>query len=108
MNSRSCRRRVVVSSRYVIRTSAVALMANTTAYHQASRRPNVRRSRSVQLEDIADPADGMNQLPRESLVDLLAQAEDQYVDDVGAGIEGVVPHMRQDHRLRDHPSGVAH
>ena len=43
-----------------------------------------------------------------SLVDLLAQAVDEHVDDVGARVEAVVPDVRQDHRLRHHAAGVAH
>src|SRR5215203_6756796 len=89
-------------------TSAAALTTNTTAYHHARRSPNVCRRRSFQFEDIADPAHGMNQFRREPLVDFLAQAEHQHIDDIGSGIERVVPHMRQDHCLRDDPSGVAH
>ena len=34
--------------------------------------------------------------------------EDEHVDDVGAGIERVVPHVRQDHRLGHDAAGVAH
>ena len=41
-------------------------------------------------------------------VDLLAQPEHEHVDDVGLRIEAVIPDVRQDHRLRHHPAGVAH
>ena len=44
----------------------------------------------------------------EPLVDLLAQPEHEHVDDVGARVEAVIPDVRQDHRLRHHPAGIAH
>src|SRR5437016_4966181 len=66
------------------------------------RRPNLG------AEDIADSAHGVQQLGLERLVDLLAQPADEHVDDVRLRIEVVLPHVREDHRLRDDTAGVAH
>ena len=44
----------------------------------------------------------------EALVHLLAQPVHEHVHDVRPRVEAVVPHVRQDHRLRDDAAGVAH
>src|SRR5258708_27559261 len=85
---------------------------NRVAYHKAIRSPNARmkkgRTPFSGTEDIAHAADGVQQLLLERAVDLLAQPADQDVDDVGLRVEVVLPDVRQDHRLRDHPAGAAH
>src|SRR5688572_25692689 len=89
-------------------TSAIALPLNTSAYHQASLKPSACCRRSRHLENITNATYGVDQLLIEALVDLLAQPEHQHIDDVGPRIEAVVPHVREDHRLRHDPPGVAH
>src|SRR5579871_4914996 len=59
-------------------------------------------------EDIPHSPDRVQQLLLEPLVDLLPQTADQHVDDVRLRIEVVVPHVRQDHRLRYDLAGVPH
>src|ERR1700720_4896931 len=44
----------------------------------------------------------------EALVDFLAQAAYPDIDYIGLRIEMIVPDMPQQHRARDHMSGVAH
>ena len=54
------------------------------------------------------PANRVQQLLFERPIDLFPQAADQHVDDVGLGVEAVLPHVRQDHRLRHDLAGVPH
>src|SRR6476469_4788676 len=92
---------------------AIAPSTNSVAYHSAMRRPKVPanaglwRPRSA-TEHVPDAADRVQQLLLERTIDLLAQAAHEHVDDVGLGIEVVLPHVRQNHRLRNDSSGVAH
>src|SRR6476659_4433837 len=78
------------------------------AYQIARRSPSAGRCRSGGLENISDSPDRLQHLLLEALVDLVAQPEDEHVDHVRARIERVVPDVRQNHRLRDDPPGVAH
>src|SRR5438045_7638306 len=59
-------------------------------------------------DDIAHASHRMQELLLEPAIDLLPQAADEDVDDVRLRVEAVVPHVRQDHRLRDDLAGVAH
>src|SRR4051812_25200704 len=108
MVSRSYWRSDCASSTYVSPTIATELATKTIAYHSARRKPRVWRSRSRHLENIANPPDGVDHLGLEALVDLLAQPEHEHVHDIRSRIEAVIPDVRQDHRLRHHPAGVAH
>ena len=76
---------------------------NSVAYHSAMRRPNALRT-----EHVTHAADRVNELLFEWAIDLLAQPADQHVDDVGLGIEVLLPDMREDHRLRHDAACVAH
>src|SRR4051794_38634129 len=59
-------------------------------------------SRSSALaQHIADTAHGMEQRLAAAVVDLLAKPADVHVDDVGAGVEVIVPHFFEHHRPRD-------
>src|SRR5262245_29846778 len=90
-------------STYVSRTVTSEPATKSAEYH------SVRNSgRGYLPEDIADPADGLQQLPLEWPIDLVAQAADQHVDNVGLRIEVVLPHVRENHRFRDDLPGVAH
>src|SRR6266850_5754999 len=91
-----------------MKTIAIAPVTNSVAYHSASRSPNARVKTGLRSEDIAHAADRVQQLLLERPIDLLAQPADEDVDDVGLRVEIVFPHVRQDHRLRDDASGVAH
>src|SRR5581483_6895801 len=64
--------------------------------------------RLSRAKGIADSPEGMDHLDRKITIDLAAQAVDQDVDDVGLGIEVIIPDMLQDHRLRDGSAGVSH
>src|ERR1017187_10216337 len=55
-------------------------------------------------EYIPDPPDRLD--PRAVRVDLRPEARDHDVDDVGLGIEAVVPDVLKDHRLADGPPRV--
>src|SRR5215203_2735310 len=85
---------------------AIAAPTNSVAYHVARRSPKTT-GRSL-FEDIADAPDRSQELVVERPIDLLAQAAHQHVDDVGLWIEGVVPDVRQDHRLRDNLARISH
>src|SRR5215203_5071774 len=95
--SRSYWRRETARSRYVSAMIASELATNTTAYHNARRKPSVCCSRSRHLENIADASQRLNHLLVETLVDLLPHAVHEHVDDVRPGIEAVIPHVRDDH-----------
>src|SRR5439155_1468100 len=94
----------------VTKPIAMAPETNRVAYHNANRRPKVRVNAgtdgpSLPLfsgpEDIAHASHRVQQLFLERPIDLLAQPAHQHVDDVGLRVEVVLPHVRQDHRLRD-------
>src|SRR5919199_1157498 len=93
---------------------AIAPATNSVAYHSAMRSPNARVKRgrppfSISgSEDIAHAANRVQQLVLERPIDLLAKAAHEHVDDVGLWIEVVLPHVRQDHRLRHDAPGIAH
>src|SRR4051794_36643950 len=98
---------------------AIAPRTNSVAYQSAIRSPNPPRSvgpertrngesKGSDTEDVPHAANRLQQLALERAIDLLAQAAHQHVDDVGLRVEVVFPHVRQDHRLRDDLSGVAH
>src|SRR5215207_41712 len=108
MISRSYRRRDKASSRYVSAIIASELATNTTAYHSARRKPSVCCRRSRHLENIPEAPHGLNHLLVEALVHLLTHAVHEHIDDVRPGIEAVVPHVRDDHGLRNRASGVPH
>src|SRR2546423_3031149 len=81
----------------------------SVAYHTPRRSPYADGggSRSA-ADDITHASHRMEQLLVEAPIDLLAQAAHEHVDDVGLGIEAVIPHVRQDHRLRDDLAHIAH
>src|SRR4029079_8817936 len=100
----------LVVRKYVSRTIASDPATNSVAYHRPRRRPNAgsNPSRTLLSDDITHAANGLQTLGLEGRIDLVAQPADQHVDDVGLGIEVVVPDVRQDHRLRDDLPGVSH
>src|SRR5258706_15447870 len=59
------------------------------------------------VEDISHPADSVDQLAVEGLVDLRPQAADVDVDDVGAAVEVHVPDLFGDGGARQHLTGAA-
>src|SRR5204863_5853423 len=65
-------------------------------------------SSSAGAQAIAGAAHSVQQRVLELLVDLLPQAADMYVDDVGLRVEMVVPHIFQQHRPGYDMTGVAH
>src|SRR5262245_59787681 len=108
MISRSYCRSEAATSTYVSPVRARELTTKIAAYQMARRKPSVCRRRSRHFEYIAHAPHGLDHLVVEVAIDLLPQTMDEYVDDVGAGIEAVVPDVGQEHRLRDDPPGVAH
>src|SRR3954447_22670462 len=108
MISRSYRRSDAASSRHVSAMIASELATKTIAYQSARRKPSVCWRRSRQRENIPHPAYRLDHLAIETLVHLLTHAVNQHVHHVRAGIEAVVPDVRDDHRLRHDPSRVAH
>src|SRR5437667_12480397 len=78
---------------------------NSVAYHSPSRRPKPLARSS---KDIADTTHRLQQLSLEWTIDLVPEPADQDVDDVRLRIEVVIPDVRQNHRLRDDLSRVAH
>src|SRR6185503_12329924 len=90
---------------------AIAAPTNSVAYHVARCRPKttgLTLLESSLLEDIPDAPDGPDELAIERPIDLFAQAAHEDIDDVGLRIEGVIPDVRKDHRLRDDLAGIAH
>src|SRR6478752_2950027 len=108
MISRSYCRSEAATSTYVSRVNARALPTKISAYHRARRKPSVWRRRSRHFEYISHAPHGLDHLVVEVAIDFLPEAVDEHIDDIGAGVEAVVPDVRQDHRLRDDPTGVAH
>src|SRR4051812_5442981 len=108
MISRSYCRSEAATSTYVSPVRARELTTKMTAYQRARRKPSVCRRRSRHFEYIAHAPHRLDHLVVEVAIDLLAQTVDEDVDDIGARVEAVVPDVRQDHRLRDDPPGVAH
>src|SRR3954471_16488707 len=97
---------------YVRSTTASDPRMNSVAYQRAIRRPNVRddsgrRSLSTS-KDITDAPHGVQQLPLERSIDFFAQPADQHIHNIRLRIEAVVPHVRQDHRLRHDAARISH
>src|SRR5258708_38838766 len=70
---------------------------------------SVRASgRRYLTDDIADTAHCLQQLFFERPIDAIAQATHEDVDDISLRVEVVLPHVRKDHRLRDHFARVPH
>src|SRR5690606_15003291 len=69
----------------------------------------VRHScRILPTDHVAGAADGVQQGRGVALVDLGAQPRHVHVDDVGLGVEMVVPDVLQQHGAGDHLAGVLH
>src|SRR4051794_29332218 len=94
---------------YVRYTIASEPAMKRVAYQTPRRSPyaGTGDSRSPS-DDITHAPHRVQQLFLEAAIDLLAEAADEHVDDIGLRIEAVVPHVRQDHRLRDDLPGVPH
>src|SRR5512137_2816463 len=86
----------------------VVLRMNRAEYQSARRKPRVLPSCLSVIDNIPDSADGVDQLLLVVPVDLVPQAANQDVHDVGLRVEMVVPDVLQDHGLRNHSAGVAH
>jgi hypothetical protein len=59
-------------------------------------------------EFVTDAAHGVDQAPLETVLDFAAQVVHIDIDDIGAGIEGKIPDMLDDHGTRDPPPSVQH
>src|SRR5271155_1385689 len=106
MTSRSLRRMASESRTYMKKYSAMALNMNMVAYQRFSRKPNVRPSRSIRFEDIADSPDCVDQLP--APVNFVPEPADEHVHDIRLRIEAVVPDVFENHGLGHDAPGVAH
>src|SRR5262249_22462804 len=102
----------VAVRKYVRKTIAIAPRTKRVAYHIPNRSPNAGpdalRPGAGSTDDIADASNRLQALGLKGTIDLLAEPAHQDIDNVGLRIEAVVPHVRQDHRLRDDLAGVAH
>src|SRR5262245_7785155 len=92
-------------SRYSAPPNATTVMPSATVYQKASRRRIVVISA---LHHVAYTAHRVDQLVGVPGVHLLAQPVDDYVDDVGAGIEVVVPGVFRDQGTGHNPPWVPH
>src|SRR5690349_4572106 len=99
-SSYDARRRDPYSS--VAKTASVSVRA--VAYHAVSRPRIVCISG---LHHVPHAAHRVDHLRLAAVVELLAQPVDHHVDDVGAGIEVVIPRILGDQRARHHPPVVA-
>ena len=77
------------------------LAMKRVAYQIASLRPKRPARSDRSADDIPDTPHGLQELPLERLVDLVAQPAHEHVDDVGLRVKAVLPHVGQDHGLRD-------
>src|SRR5205823_4021417 len=59
------------------------------------------------LQDVAHAPDGVDQLWTAALIDLLPEAVDHHVDDVGARVEVIVPGILGDQGAGHDPAGIA-
>src|SRR6185295_7405121 len=70
---------------------------------------SVRNSgRGYLPEDITHAANRLQQLFLERPIDLVAQAADEHVNNIGLRIEVVLPDVRENHRFGDDLPGIAH
>src|SRR6266542_583598 len=92
-------------SRYSAPPKATTVMPSATVYQKASRRRMVVMSA---LHHVAHAANGVDQFVRMPRVHLLAQPVDHHVNDVGAGIEVIVPGILGDQGTGHHPPRVSH
>ena len=88
----------------------ITLPMNIPAYQNARRMPMVPliTHDASSSQDVSDASDRVEQLLRRSCDRSCRETRDEHVHDVRVGIEAVAPHVRQDHRLADDLSGVAH
>src|SRR6476661_844044 len=107
MPSRSSSSRMLawVRSKYRAAPKASTVVASATVYHRVSRRRMVAISG---LYDVADASDGVDQFVGVAGVDLLPEAVDHHVDDVGSRIEVIIPGVFRDQRAGHDSSCVAH
>src|SRR5215472_4809790 len=82
--------------------------ATSAPYMSAMRKVTDFQNLAIGLDRITLAAQGMQQRRREALVDLVAQAADLHVNDVGARVEVAVPHRLEEHGAGDHLALVAH
>ena len=88
-----------------IRPTTANTTANTKTYHAVSRHRSA--SNMLRLQCIPDSADGVDELPVEALVDLVAQVVDVDVHDVAREVAVVLPHVVQDLAAAQHLPLVA-
>ena len=66
-----------------------------------------RRRGYSRAENIAGAAQGVDEFLIEIAIHFIAQPADQHVHDIGLRIEGVVPNVFENHRLRDDAPRIA-
>src|SRR5262245_2417809 len=89
---------------------AIAPRTKSVAYHSPTRSPKERDKDEtcISPQHVTNTANRVKKLLRKPSIDLVPQPAHQHIDDIGLGIKAVLPHVRQDHRLRDHFASVAH
>src|SRR6185503_6246017 len=92
-------------AKYSTTAKTARLRISAVAYHRVSRPRMLSMSGP---HDVAHAAHRVDQFGLAAVIDLLAQARDDHVDDVRARIEVVVPRVLGDQRPRHHASLMAH
>src|SRR5215469_6051056 len=82
--------------------------ANNPAYSKVRWKLDVRRILGRATDTIPCPSDRVDQLYLVALINLATQPADIGFDDVRARVEVNVPDVLEQHRTRDHLTGVAH
>src|SRR5215207_10635811 len=114
----------LISASETVTSTKTATMSRTRNGVRASSRRHARQGRATstptgshrptgillairQAQDVADPADGVDQ-PRLDRVDLATQVRHVRLDDAGVAPEVVVPDVVEDLALGQHPPGAGH
>src|SRR6516162_7671340 len=89
---------------------AIAPRTKSVAYHSPTRSPKEREKSKTGMspQHVTNTPDRVKKLLRVRSIDFVPQPAHQHIDEVGLGIEAVLPYAREDHRLRDDFASVPH
>src|ERR1700722_2793364 len=93
--------------RYTMPKIPVVATVVATTNAMATRTAGDRKNSSIVVQHETGSTDIHDQRGAAPYVDLLAQIADVHVDDIGLEREVVVPHVLEQHRARDHLTGMA-